>query len=135
MSEETGPQGFVESASRTHRRLVARLGATHREDPAAVLNLAVAVLVHAELERCAVFGRARYVSPELERVLEGEHAALVEDVALMEELAAGRGDPGDLESLCAALYDKVVEHVERDERVIYGSLARLGALPAAEASQ
>ncbi len=72
------------------------------------------------------------MTPELQEVLEGEHAALAEDLALMDELAAGRGETGDLETLCGVVYDKLARHVERDQRVIYGSLARLNALAAAE---
>jgi hypothetical protein len=132
MSDETVAEGPLESASQAHRRLVGRLQATDRDDAAAVYNLAVAVLIHAELERCTLFGRARYVSLELQQTLEREHAALVDDLALMEELAAGDGGTGDLETLCGAVYDRVLKHVERDDRVIYGSLARLDAFSGAD---
>jgi hypothetical protein len=128
MSDDTAVNASLESAAQAHRRLVARVHATDRRDTAAVYNLAVAVLIHAELERCAVFGRARYVSSELQQTLESEHAALVEALGLMEELAASAADDGDLEALCGAVCDQVRRHVERDDRVIYGSLARLDRL-------
>ena len=127
MSDETPTNPTLESAAHAHRRLVARAHATDRRDTAAVYNLAVAVLIHAELERCAVFGRARYISSELQQTLDGEHAALAEALGLMEELAAGDADAGDLEALCGAVCDRIRRHVERDDRVIYGSLARLDA--------
>jgi len=125
MSDEDTVDRTRESAMRAHQRLVGRVRATDRDDAAAVYNLAIALLIHAELERCAIFGRARFVSPELQQTLEREHAALADDLTLMEELAVGDGGAADLESLCGAVYDRILSHVERDDRVIYGSLARL----------
>ncbi len=127
MSDQTVVNAALYNAAQTHQRLGARVRATGRDDAAAVYNLAVAVLIHAELERCSVFGRARYVSAELQQSLEREHSALVEALGLIEELSANDANAGDIEALTGAVYDRVLRHVERDDRVIYGSLARLGA--------
>ena len=130
MSQTLEFAALLEHAAQTHRCLVDRARATDCGDPDAVLNLVVAVVVHALFGRESVFRNARYVSSELRETLEREHAELLEAIGLMEELGANAADHADLLALCASVYESALHHVERDDRVIYGSLARLDAFSA-----
>lgn len=130
MSETAEFAASLERAAHTHRCLVDRARATDAGNPDAVLNLVAAVVLHALFERASVFRNARYVSAELQETLEREHAELLEALGLMEELGDDAADRDDLLTLCAVVYENALHHVERDDRVIYGSLARLDAFSA-----
>ena len=133
MSKATGFAEPFGCAAELHQLLVARARATDPGNPGEVINLAVAVVIHGLLERDAVLAKARFVSAELRDGLEGEHASLRDALGLMVELARDPADADDLRVLCAAVHDRILRHVERDDRVIYGSLARLDAFSIAEA--
>lgn len=124
-------ESFVETFERSadlHELVVRQAREADADDPAQVMNLTLAVLMHGLLERAVFFGAANYLSPELRRDLEAEHASLRDALTLMAELAADAGQADDLEALCRAVRDNVSRHAERDERVLYGSLARLDAI-------
>jgi len=135
MSETVEFAAALERAAQTHRCLVDRARATDAGNPEAVLNLVVAVVLHALFERASVFRKARYVSSELQETLEREHAELLEALGLMEELGDDAADRDDLLTLSAVVYENALHHVERDDRVIYGSLARLDAFSAASGAE
>ena len=135
MSETVEFAASLERAARIHRCLVDRARATDAGNPEAVLNLVAAVVLHALFERASVFRNARYVSAELQETLEREHAELLEALGLMEELGDDTVDRDDLLTLSAVVYENALHHVERDDRVIYGSLARLDAFSAASGTK
>lgn len=135
MSSRTAFSDALQQAARIHELLVERARATDPDDPDAVLNLAAAVIMHGLLESTAVFANARFVTAELRGDLEAEHAALCDAMSLIGELADDPAGESDLHAVCVAVHDKIVRHVERDERVIYGSLARLEAFSAPKAGK
>jgi len=132
MSETAGFAESFECAAELHSVLLRRAHATDRDSPAQVLNLAAAVVLHGLLERAAVLGTARFVSEDLRDSLENEHASLRGAIDLMEELATNPADADDLQALGRAVHDEILQHVERDNRVIYESLARLDAFAPAD---
>jgi hypothetical protein len=132
MSDHRSIAESLAGSSELHEILVRRARATDPGRPGEVLNLVAAVVIHGLVERAAVLDRTRLVSAELRRGLEEEHASLRDALELIEELAADADADDDLRALCRAVHEKVVRHVERDERVIYGSLARLGAFSSEE---
>ena len=122
----------LEHAARLHRRLLERARDTAPADPGAVMSLAIAALMHGLLERTTVLTGARFVTPELRNTFDDEHEALLDALALMAELADDPDGAGDLASLSAAVHERLTRHIERDQRVIYGSLARLDAFTPSE---
>ena len=125
----------LEHAAALHGRMLERARRTSPVDHVAVMNLAVAVLMHGLFEGTAVLASARYVTPELRSTLDGEHEALLEALALMAELADDPDGVDDLAPLSAAVLEQLTRHIERDQRVIYGSLARLDAFNPAETQE
>lgn len=122
------------------RQLVGRLAATHEsvlrwmrlgvEPPVeATLALGAAVLLHALLEPVLLAAQRHLLDPAVAEELAADHARLAADLDLLAELALGDPASPDLPPLAAALREHLVRHTERDERALYGPLARLEVLP------
>jgi len=125
-SRERSIEAF-ERAADLHDLVVRRARVGDATDAIQVINLTLAVLMHGLLERAVLFATARYLSPELRRDLDAEHASLQDALTLMVELSEDGGHSEDLRALCAAVHERIARHAERDQRVLYGSLARLDA--------
>ena len=111
-----------------HGQLAERARKIEREDLEAILSLVAAVVIHGLFERAVVSEYDEYVAPQAQEKLAREHAEFADALGLMEDLAATSPESSDLRSLSDAILKKVVRHIERDQRTIYGSLARLNAI-------
>ena len=123
---------LLEQAAQIHDRLAAR---AHHVDPAdfdSILSLVAAVVIHGLFEESVGFDSNEYFAPEVRESLAREHAELSDALALMEDLAENNPESADLRALSGAILVTARRHVDRDQRTIYGSLARLSAVSRAE---
>jgi len=115
---------LIEAAARAHGDLRRRAAATSAADTDAVLNLGAAVIVHGILERALVLPSSTYVAAAVVEELLADHERIAEDLGLLEELT--RDEPErrrhDAEALSKALMAHLTDHLERDDRLLYGSL-------------
>jgi len=110
---------------RHHSRLRELAEETGDEQVQAILVLAAAVLLHGEIEPSHLGDVLRFVDPAVLDELADEHASLAEDVACLQELRDEAPDSADARLLAAAIRQRVVSHLARDERVLYQPLRRL----------
>jgi hypothetical protein len=112
-----------------HGRLLgwARLASEPRVE--ATLAFGAAVSLHALLEPELLAAQHNLLDPAVAEELVADHARLAEDLDLLAELAAAEPASPDLPPLAAALREHLLRHVERDERALYGPLARLEVVP------
>lgn len=110
---------------RIHQDLAERTAEAQGECVGAVLNLGAAVLLHGALERLAVLPSLHLLDPAVVRELEVEHARLADDLRTLGELWRTSPTSPDVRSLSEAIFRHLREHLRRDARMLYGSLARL----------
>ena len=113
------------AATRRHHRLRELAQETGDDQVQAILVLAAAVLLHGELEPAHLGAVLRFVDPAVLSELAREHAELAEDVECLRELRDEDPDSPDTRLLGAAIRQRLLSHLERDERVLYGPLRRL----------
>lgn len=128
MFDASNPAALLDEAASIHEQLAERAQKIECEDLEAILSLVAAVVVHGLFERAVVFEHDEYVAPQAQETLAREHAEFADALRLMEDLAATSPDSSDLSTLSSVILEKVVQHIERDQRTIYGSLARLNAI-------
>lgn len=128
MFDTSNPAALLDQAASVHGQLAKRARKIERQDVEAILSLVAAVVVHGLFERAVVFEYDEYVAPQAQEKLAREHAEFADALGLMEDLAATSPESSDLRSLSHAILEKAVRHIERDQRTIYGSLARLNAI-------
>jgi len=132
MFNAASPTELLNQAAPIHDRLAARARHVDPADLDSILSLVAAVVIHGLLEEAVGFDRNEYVAPEAQENLAREHAELSEALVLMEDLAESSPESADLRALSGAVLEKVRRHVDRDQRTIYGSLARLSSISRAE---
>lgn len=120
---------LLRRAAREHRRLERQIAASDDLDPAAILTLGSAVLLHGLFEEAHLFPAHRLLDPSVRDLLAADHEQIGDSLALLEELIAAPAPGADLPSLAAALVDHLRRHVARDARVLYRPLERLAAAP------
>ncbi len=135
MLDASNPAALLDHAASVHERLAKRARKIEREDLEAILSLVAAVVIHGLFEGAVVFDHDEYVAPQAQEKLAREHAEFADALGLMEELAATSPDSSDLRTLSRVILEKVVQHIERDQRTIYGSLARLNAMSRGDAAK
>lgn len=113
------------AAAHRHHRLRELAEETGDDQVQAILVLAAAVLLHGELEPAHLGAVRRFVDPAVLDELANEHADLAEDVDCLRELRDDDPDAPDTRLLAAAIRQRVLSHLERDERVLYRPLRRL----------
>lgn len=130
MEPEPTTPDVLDQVARLHQELAERAAYGSWESVGAVLNLGTAVLLHGTLERWLLHPSHRLLDPAVIRELDGEHARLADDLETLDDL--WRSSPGspDVEVLAEALFRRLRDHLERDERTLYGPLARLRRLEA-----
>jgi hypothetical protein len=111
-------RALVSRVVHAHQRLMRRL-ATAKPNPADVLNLGTAVILHGTLERRWLIGLRPLLDRAAAAQLDEEHVRLEEDLELLESIFETCPDSPDVGPLCGALLDRLREHVDRDERVLY----------------
>ncbi len=111
-------QALVSRVTRAHVRLARRL-AEARPSPADVLDLGTAVVLHGALERRWLLSRRPMLDKAAIAQLDQEHERLDDDLELLESILDASPDSPDIGPLCAALLERLREHVARDERVLY----------------
>lgn len=122
---------LIEAAARAHGDLRRRAAATSADDADAVLNLGAAVVVHGVLERALGLPSSNYVAAAVVEELLADHRQLAEDLALLEELNRSESERRcpDTEALSKAVMAHLTQHLERDDRLLYGSLQRASRKP------
>ncbi len=125
MKSEAVTVDLLQQGAEEHRKLLLRAEFTRSEDVTAVLNLGSAVLLHGVLERSHVYAANQYLSAEVIEQFTADHARLAEDLALLEDLRRSDTESQDLATLSAALLERLLDHMERDERTLYQPLDRL----------
>lgn len=118
------PPALLRRAVREHRRLERQATATGASDPADVLRLGSAVLMHGLFEEAHLLAAHPLLDPSVRAGLLRENEELGESVDLLEELLATAAPSDDLTALTSALYRRLRDHVERDRRVLYQPLER-----------
>lgn len=111
-------QALVSRVTRAHVRLARRL-AQARPRPADVLDLGTAVILHGALERRWLLALRPMLDQAAIAQLDQEHERLDDDLELLESILDASPDSPDVGPLCAALLERLREHVARDERVLY----------------
>jgi len=91
----------------------------------AILVLAAAVLLHGELEPAHLGAVLRFVDPAVLDELASEHANLAQDVDCLRELRDEDPESADTQLLAAAIRQRLLSHLQRDERILYQPLRRL----------
>jgi hypothetical protein len=125
MSPEPQAAASLDEIRRIHQDLAERVAEASGECVGEVLNLGSAVLLHGALERLAVLPRLHLLDPAVVRELEVEHARLADDLRTLGELWRTTPTSPDVQSLSDAVFRHLREHLRRDARMLYGSLARL----------
>ncbi len=113
------------AVARHHHRLLELAEETGDGQVQAILVLAAAVLLHGELEPGHLRGVLRFVDPAVLDELANQHASLDEDVACLRELRDEDPESADARLLATAIRQRLLSHLERDERVLYQPLRRL----------
>jgi hemerythrin HHE cation binding domain-containing protein len=119
----------------THRWL-ARQAEERLSTPEAILQFGLAVLAYAHIEERWLFELSNLLDPAVVARLRDEHERLSDDLELLESLSDGPQERSDRAILAASLFERLRDHVRREERLIYEPLGRtdlLGASPAAGA--
>ncbi len=125
MKSEAATVELLQQGAEEHRILLARGERTSSDNVTAVLNLGSAVLLHGVLERSQVYAANQYLAAAVIEQFTADHARLAEDLALLEDLRQSDPESQDLATLSAALLERLLEHLERDERTLYQPLERL----------
>lgn len=99
-------------------------------DVVGILDVGSAVLFHGGLEAAALHAWNPLLDRSVLRALRDEHARLSEELGCLEELWRDDPDAPDVAALAAALRRRLIDHLERDERLVYRPLVRLGAIGA-----
>lgn len=121
---------LIEAAASAHRDLLRRAACTSADDVGAVLNLGAAVVVHGLLEQALVLPASSYVAAAVVEELLADHQRLAEDLGLLEELTRSESERSDdADALSKAVMAHLTEHLERDDRLLYGSLQRASRKP------
>jgi hypothetical protein len=115
----------LDDVRRIHQDLAERVAEGSWESVGAVLSLGAAVLLHGALERLAILPGHPLLDPAVVRDLEDEHDRLADDLRTLGELWRTSPSSPDVPPLADALYRHLGEHLQRDARLLYGSLARL----------
>ena len=123
------PELTAEAASREDRALVTRVARAHVRlarrlaaappNPADVLDLGTAVVLHGALERRWLLSLRPMLDKAAIAQLDEEHERLEDDLDLLESIVEANPDSPDVASLCTALLERLRDHVARDERVLY----------------
>ena len=124
MQSEAATVDLLQQGATEHHTLLARAKGTSGEDVAAILNLGSAVLLHGVLERSQVYAANQYLAAAVIEQLTVEHARLADDLALLEDFRQTDPESPDLVALSASLLERLLDHLERDERTLYRSLER-----------
>lgn len=111
-------QALVSRVTRAHLRLARRV-AEARPTPADVLDLGTAVILHGALERRWLLALRPMLDKAAVAQLDEEHERLEDDLELLESILDTTPDSPDVSPLCAALLERLREHVARDERLLY----------------
>ena len=109
-------------------RLRQRAAQCSGSDPAAVLELGLAVLVHRALLVARSTVVLRWLDPAVGARIEEEQEQLGQDLRLLQELAASEPDSADVETLAEALVMRLRDRLAHDERVLQRPLERWLAL-------
>jgi len=125
MKSEAATVDLLQQGAEEHHTLLARAKCTSGADVTAILNLGSAVLLHGVLERSQVYAANQYLAAAVIEQFTADHARLAEDLALLEDLRQSDPESQDLATLSAALFERLLEHLERDERTLYQPLERL----------
>lgn len=126
MQREVATVDLLQQGAEEHRTLLARAKSTSVDDVTAILNLGSAVVLHGVLERSQVYAANPYLANAVIEQFTAEHARLADDLALLEDFRQSDPESPDLVALSASLLERLLDHVERDERTLYRSLERLG---------
>ena len=118
----------------SHRHLLELAAATRADDLQAVLNLGAAVLLHAALEPAHLRRVLALIDPAVLEELQDQHVQLEHDLRFLRELAEGDPHSEDLELMTSAVLERIRSHIERDQRTLYGPMARLHDLEASRES-
>lgn len=113
------------AVARHHHRLRELAEETGDGQVQAILVLAAAVLLHGELEPAHLSGVLRFVDQAVLDELADEHASLDEDIACLRELRDEDTESPDAALLATAIRQRLLSHLERDERVLYRPWRRL----------
>lgn len=125
MKSEAAIVELLQQGAEEHRILLARGERTSSDNVTAVLNLGSAVLLHGVLERSHVYAANQYLAGAAIEQFTADHACLAGDLALLEDLRQSDPESQDLAALSAALLERLLKHLERDERTLYQPLERL----------
>jgi hypothetical protein len=126
MQREVATVDLLQQGAEEHRTLLARAKCTSVDDVTAILNLGSAVVLHGVLERSQVYAANPYLAGAVIEQFTADHARLADDLALLEDFRQSDPESPDLVALSASLLERLLDHVERDERTLYRSLGRLG---------
>lgn len=124
MQSEAATVDLLQQGAHEHHTLVARAKCTRGDDVTAILNLGSAVLLHGVLERSQVYAANQYLASAVIEQFAVDHARLADDLALLEDFRQSDPESADLVALSASLLERLLEHLERDERTLYRSLER-----------
>ena len=124
---ETADAVWLARVAAGHRGL-AREAGQDPPTPDAVLCLGRAVLAYALIEERWLFGLSRLLDPAVVAQLSDEHQRLSDDLELLESLSDGPQEHSDRAVLAASLLERLLDHVRREERLVYGPLSRIEAL-------
>jgi len=125
MQREVVTVDLLQQGAEEHHTLLARAKCTGVEDVTAILNLGSAVVLHGVLERSQVYAANPYLADAVIEQFTADHARLADDLALLEDFRQSDPESPDLVALSASLLERLLDHVERDERTLYRSLGRL----------
>jgi len=107
-----------------HDRLRALASTTPPDNVQAVLNLAAAVLLHGAIEPAHLQRILRFVDPAVLRDLAIQHERFERDVEFLIELQRAEPSSPDIQTLAEAILRRAQQHLDRDDRVLYGPMKR-----------
>ena len=110
-------------------RLLARAKRTSGESADAVLNLGAGIVFLNQMTNCLVGSLESLLDEAVQQQLAADERDLAENLDHLDVLCDTEPDSADIAALATALVERMREHLERKDRVVFRLLKHLDSLP------
>ena len=121
---EAGLRTVLARLARAHAALLHRAGRTHHESAEAVQNLGAALVFHDVVMQLLPEPYLNVVDEGVIEQLSSEQQSLSQNLEHLQSLCDSDPSSSDIETLAAALLERMRNHLDRSERAIYVPLKR-----------